>query len=71
MKDRKYKYTLTEIFVHQIPKTPIEKWMDDAAPNKQENFDYLNQVHEKISATIQDLKKTMSQPVPNDKKEDW
>ena len=70
IKDGKYKYTLTDIFLFQTPKLPIEKWMDESSPTKVDNFNYLTQVDIFMKDFVSGLKKAMSEG-KKVKKDDW
>jgi hypothetical protein len=70
-KDGRYRYTINEIFYDVVPKLYVEKWLDDKAPNKLVNYNYLNQVDSFMGNLVTKLKATMAEPVPEKKKDDF
>ncbi|MDX2001096.1 MAG: DUF4468 domain-containing protein [Chitinophagales bacterium] len=70
-KEGRYKYTINEIYFFQTPKLYIEKWLDASAPNKNVQYGYLGQVHQYMTDLVANMQKTLSQPIPTEKKEDW
>lgn len=70
IKDGKYKYTLSDIFLFQSPKLPVEKWLDENSPNKADNYNYLNQTDTFMKDFVASLKKAMSEG-KKVKKDDW
>ena len=70
-KDGRYRYKVNEIFWAVSPKTYIEKWLDDKAPNKAVQYSYLNQIDKYMSNMVAKLKDTMSKPVPKAKSDDF
>lgn len=70
LKDGKYKYSMTDFFLSQVPKFPIEKWMDENSPNKSDNYNYLQQVDAFIKNFITTLKTKMNEPIKT-KKDNW
>lgn len=70
LKGGKYKYTLSDIFFSQVPKLPIEKWLDESSPAKADNFSYLTQVNEFMKNFTGTLKTAMT-VAKKEKKDDW
>ena len=71
VKEGRYKYTITEIFKHQSPKLPIEKWMDENDAHKADNYAYLAQIDEFMKKLTEDLKAAMSKPSGDAAGDDW
>ncbi len=69
-KEGKYRYKITNIFKHQSPKLPVEKWLDENDANKEANYQYLNQIHEHMNAMIEDLKAAMEKG-DSEETDDW
>lgn len=69
VKDGRYRYTIDDIFFHAVPKIYIESWL---GPKQDANQKYwVEQTHNSIIRLIEDLKKTMSNPVPGPKEDNW
>lgn len=71
VKDGRYKYEITEIFKHQIPKLFVHEWLNADAPDKEKNHSYLSQVDTFLKGAADKLKATMSKPLGQDTEDDW
>ena len=71
VRDGRYKYTINDVYLYQVPKIYVEEWLDESAANKDVNLEYLRQVDEFIQTTIADLKATMAKPLPEEAADDW
>lgn len=71
VRDGRYKYTVNEIYLYQVPKIYIEEWLDESKANADVNRGYLTQVQTEITALIDDLKATMGKPIPSEAADDW
>ncbi len=69
VKDGRYKYTVNDIFFYNTPKIHIETWMTDKATANEK--DWVNQTHTAITEVLNNLKKTMSEPLGTPKEENW
>src|SRR5690606_38555916 len=67
VRDGRFKYTIDDIFFHNVPKIPLENWLGEkASANEKE---WVAQTHKFISELIEDLKKTLKQPIPQSKED--
>jgi hypothetical protein len=69
VKDGRYRYTIDDIFFHAVPKVYIESWLGDKQDANQKYW--VAQTHSAITKLIENLKATMSKPVPVKKDDDW
>ena len=71
VKDGKYKYEITNIFLLQSPKLPVERWFDEDDPEKANNYSYLSQIHEFMNELTGDLKNNMAKAAGGTEEDDW
>lgn len=69
VKDGRYKYTVSDIFFYNTPKIYIETWVSDKASANEK--DWASQAHKGITETLENLKKTLSEPVGQKAEENW
>lgn len=69
VKEGRYKYTVNDIFFYNTPKIYIETWMTDKATANEK--DWVNQTHTAITEVLNNLKKTMSEPLGTTEEENW
>jgi len=71
VKDGKYRYKIHDIFMINSPKTYVHQWLDENDKLKEHNFNYLDQVHQFMTAITSNLKGTMAKPIPSEGSDDW
>ncbi len=71
VKEGKYRYKVDEIYFFKVPKLYVESWLDETAPNKEVQYEYLQQVHDYMTDLTTQLKATLAKPVPGSGGDDW
>ncbi|MCH8332136.1 MAG: DUF4468 domain-containing protein [Bacteroidetes bacterium] len=60
IKEGKSRIMMTDIYFHQSPKIPLEKWLDPSDPNIADNYSFVGQVDEHMRKMMADFTKKMT-----------